>query len=246
MYNKIIKNYQISIGNPFKLANETFSCSISSSQQKDNSDENMQEELFEVEEDPQCQAELIIQEAKMEAMEIISKAIEEANLKKQQIYEEARKAGYEEGTAISKKEYEALIEEAKEIKLQAQTEHEKMLKEFEQEAVSLVLDIAKKVISDEVVLNKQNVLLLFRQAIEKCVNRENMVLRVSDEDYDYSIKNKERILSMVEGVSNLEICRDSSLEPGSCIIETEFGTIDASVQTKLSQIEEAFLKERAG
>jgi len=246
LYNKIIKNYQISIGNPFKLANETLRCNTQNLGQEDNTHEDLLQDSPKTEEDPECQAELIIQEAKMEAMEIVSKAMEEANLKKQQIYEEAKKAGYEEGIAISKKEYEELIEEAKEIKLQAQIEHEKMLKEFEQEAVLLVLDIAKKVISDEVVLNKQNVLFLFREAIEKCVNRENMVLRVSDEDYDYSIRNKDKILSMVEGVANLEICKDSSLEPGSCIIETEFGSIDASVQTKLAKIEEAFLKERAG
>jgi type III secretion protein L len=42
----------------------------------------------------------------------------------------------------------------------------------------------------------------------------------------------------------LDICADAHLEPGSCILETELGIIDASVSVQLEAIETALTKIR--
>ena len=81
---------------------------------------------------------------------------------------------------------------------------------------------------------------LVKQAFEKCANRENIVLKAAPEDHEFLVNNKDRLLSMVEGVGELEIKKDTSLKPGGCIVETLYGSMDAGIQIKMKKIEEAF------
>lgn len=83
---------------------------------------------------------------------------------------------------------------------------------------------------------------MVRQALEKCSNREDLTIKVSSQDYDFLVENKEKLLSMIDGVGNLDIKRDPALKTGDCLVETSYGNIDAGVQTKIRKIEEAFLK----
>ena len=47
---------------------------------------------------------------------------------------------------------------------------------------------------------------------------------------------------MTEGIGNLDIRKDPSLNAGDVIIETPYGTVNAGVSTKLKKIEDAFIK----
>jgi flagellar assembly protein FliH len=47
-------------------------------------------------------------------------------------------------------------------------------------------------------------------------------------------------MGTVEGIGELNIKKDTSLKTGGCIVETAYGTVDASLQTKFKKIESAF------
>ena len=81
---------------------------------------------------------------------------------------------------------------------------------------------------------------LVRQALESCSNKTNLVLKVSPADYEYITGNMDRLASLAPGSGDIEIKQDLSLEPGSCIIDSAFGSVDAGVRTRLRKIEEAF------
>lgn len=210
------------------------------------SDEEAEFEATQIINEANEQATFIIREAQMEAQRLIDDAQTRAQNLAVKICENAKQAGYEDGINAAQNQYEDLIKEAEGIREDAEAEYRETMRGIETEAVSLIIDIAKKVVGQEVILNKQNILLLVKQAFEKCANREQMVLKVSDEDFDFSVRNKDKILSMVDGISNLEIKRDMSLKPGSCVIETPFGNIDAGVHTRLGMIEDAFKQAQVG
>jgi len=92
----------------------------------------------------------------------------------------------------------------------------------------------------EISTNKEVILSLIKQAFEKCSSKENVVLKVSNEDYEYVCANKDVIMGQVEGIGELDIKKDSSLKAGGCIVETPYGTIDAGMETKFKKIENAF------
>ena len=247
MYNKVFKNYQVNVGIPYQVR---IPVNIQTNRPFINFDEGdalQSEELLL--KNPEYvlkkageEAQLIISEAELEASRLLSAAEKEANQNKENIESKARQAGYEEGYISGKKQYEDLIQEAEFIKEHAKTEYSEVLSSIESDAVDVILNIARKVISTELNVNKENIFHMVKQAFEKCEIKENINLRVSIDDYDFLIQNQDRLKEKIEGIDELKIKNDPALKVGSCIMETSFGSIDASAQTKFRKIEEAFME----
>ena len=170
----------------------------------------------------------------------MAKAEEECAALRQKAEEQGRREGYADGQARGHAEYDALIAGAEATLEEARQKYRELLEGAEGDALELVLKIARKAVGEEMAANKQNMLHLVRDAFSHCSNKEMAVLKVAPDDYDYVRANKDVLLSMVEGVGKLEIKRDLSLSSGACLVETSLGAIDASVETRLSKIEDAF------
>ena len=188
------------------------------------------------------QACVIVEQAKKQAEGLLREAKRKSVETGSRFEKESREKGYNEGYADGMAQHDALINEALQIKAQAEADYEALMSGAEGDALSLVLDIARKVIGEDMVVNRQNILALVQDAFSKCSDKEQVTLKLSPEDYDYVSVNKNVLLSMIEGVGNLDIRVDMSMQPGSCVVETPLGNIDAGVDTKLNKIEEAFYK----
>ncbi|HOV27375.1 MAG TPA: FliH/SctL family protein [Pseudobacteroides sp.] len=247
MYNKVYKNYQISLGVPFQV-NQSLNFKtikrVDIGNEEDSEiyitpqeESKIREQILQSARD---EADLIIKEANYEAERIINEIQNEAIENANAIIQEARQKGFEEGYNEVKKQYEDLLVEAESIKEHARVEYKEVLESIESDAVNIVLDITRKVLGMEISTNKEVILSLIKQAFEKCSSKENVVLKVSNEDYEYVCANKDVIMGQVEGIGELDIKKDSSLKAGGCIVETPYGTIDAGMETKFKKIENAF------
>ncbi|MEN2776569.1 FliH/SctL family protein [Acetivibrio clariflavus] len=259
MYSKIFKSNEISLGEPVQIKIPTSFPAIKMAYKLDAKSESdvyekkalklekgNSKDLDELIQGANIESEKIIKAAEIKAQKIIEAAEKQVSERIKAIEEEARQKGfeqgYEQGYEEAKKMYEDLIFEAERIKEEANMEYNRIMSEIEADAMELVMDIARKVIGEEISVNKEHLLHLVREALGKSSNRENIVLKVSAQDYDYVVDNKEKLLSMVEGVGNLDIKRDPALKIGDCLVETPYGSIDAGVETKLAKIEDAFMK----
>ena len=247
MYNKIYKNHQVNVGIPFQIKtpiNYTYQTVGAVNRAVEKEDDLVEEPEKESAEDflesAREEAGLIIEEAQYEAARIIEAAAKEAEESRIAVEEEARMKGYEEGIQQGKCQYDELIREAEAVRENAINEYKNMLDGLESEALSIIMDIAKSVIGDEISNNKESIIKIIRQAFEKCTNREKITLRVSSGNYDYVEENKSRLISLVDGIRELEVKVDAGLSDGACIVDTPFGSVDAGVETKLRKIEEAF------
>lgn len=245
MYNKIVKNNQVTYGMPFQLKISANPYNI-----------KIQEEIAATNEDaPQSmdydaaseivarakeEAEMIIKEAEYEAAKIIESAENEANVRAAEIQDKAWQAGYSEGNETARAQNEALLQETQNIRNSAIAEHDRTIACMEEEIIEMTIDISKKVIGVEFQTNPENMLSIVKQALEKCSNRNDMTIKVAKEDYSFLNANMDKLLSMVQGVGEVAIKQDLSLKPGDCIVETPFGSVDAGMQTKLVKIEQAF------
>lgn len=253
LYNRIFKNNQIIYGNPFHVKQPVNMPNIRVAKGAEDADDgfergetdSVREETGEIRTEDiiakaREDAEMILRESEYEAARILENASREAAERVQAIEEEAWQRGYAEGSEAAQRQYEMLLQEAENCCATAQVEHDRMLACMEAEMVSLVLEVAKKVIGQEMAVNQENLLYLVKQAIGKCSVRNGITLKVSKEDYPYLSENKDRLMSMVEGAGEIEIKQDFSLKAGACIVETPFGNVDAGVETKIRNIEEAF------
>ena len=175
-----------------------------------------------------------VPKAKSEAQKIIDEAMRQAEA----IRREARKAGNEAGRT----ETAANVSEALETLNQAIKERKTIIKDAEQEILTLSIKIAEQIIRSEVSLHRDVCLNIVAEAIARVSDREQIIVKASREDAEYLKRYKERLAGMLDGVKSFSILEDANIEPGGCIIETNLGFIDAKISTKLKSIEEALRK----
>lgn len=182
----------------------------------------------------------IIEEANRDAQKII----EDANQERNSIYSKASEQGYTEGYQAGYKDgenlAESIIQQAVDIKSDLDQRRSLIYMEAEHELMELVLDIANKVLNIELTQNKEVMMSLINQALQKCAFRDKLTIRVSDQDFDFVNASKDRIIRLAEGINDLEIQLDKALEKGSCIIETPSGEINASINVQMREIQKAF------
>jgi flagellar assembly protein FliH len=67
-----------------------------------------------------------------------------------------------------------------------------------------------------------------------------VAVRVCEEDYEFVLESKSKILAMVENVDDVVIKKDLSLKRGDCVIDTDAGSIDAGLSTQEEQVKAIF------
>ncbi len=159
---------------------------------------------------------------------------------------EAKTEGYNEGYEEGQREAAILLakakleyEEALLIKSEWKKRRENILQDAEEDAIKLVLAIAKKVISREIE-DVSYVEALIAEGMRHLNYASDIILRVSEKDFDAASLAKPKILAMAERIENLEIRVDYSLQQGGCVIDTATGIIDASAKTQIAKIEKIF------
>lgn len=182
----------------------------------------------------------IIEEANSEARILLENAQDEAQKLLLTATEDGYRQGYESGYLEGRREAQLVIDEAAGIREFLDKRKCDIYKETEEQLLQLVLDISKKVIGDELTQNKESILSLINQALQKCAFKKKLVLKVSSLDYEFILENKDRICTLVEGISDIEIVSDLSLVAGSCIIETPSGEVNSSIGIQIQEIEKIF------
>ncbi len=253
LYNKIVKNSQITYGAPFQIR---IPLRLQNVSQYNDSEDEIPENTDEVGvmslspeellEKAHSECELIIKEAGFEAKRLLEQAGKEAEKNAENTLEEAWQKGYGEGMEAARQQNESILAKAEEIRLIASEEHDSIMAGMEAEIVELVLEVARKVVACEVSSNGNIIMQLVKEALHNCSVKNGAVLRVSPEDFENLNGNMEELLSTAEGADGLEIKKDSTLSQGDCIVATTFGSVDAGVETKLDKIGEAFREQLKG
>ncbi|MGP1366985.1 MAG: FliH/SctL family protein [Schwartzia sp. (in: firmicutes)] len=192
--------------------------------------------------------ELLRVEAETERQNII----EDAHRQADSLREEAKAAGHEEGIAAGREEgIQQIRDEEQQILLDANAHAEKTMRDAkeaahayvlqaEDEIASIAMEIADKVLPQHFIDVPQIILPLIRKALLKVKDQPEVIVRVSSGDYDLVLLARSEFQAMLEGSSAvLEVRSDEHLEPGSCVLETPNGNVDARVATQLAMIRQA-------
>lgn len=197
------------------------------------------------------------QKSKREAEDQAAEIIAEAERKAAEIEEQARGAfeeqrvaaekegqqrGREDGFDEGRAEAERLIGRLHLVLDRAQDKRAEIIAESEQQIVDLVLLIARKVVK-VISENQRNVVVSnVVQALRKVKGRGEIILRVNVEDLKLTTEHTKDFLRLIEGSRGISVVEDSSVDRGGCIIETEFGEIDARISSQLAELEQKILE----
>jgi flagellar assembly protein FliH len=234
----VYKKYQVNIGNPYQIKSKKMPSAGKAA-------------VSGPETSPREEAEEILENARLEAEKIISKASEEANRILEDVRikaadfileaeQQAKEEGYKNGETLARQHYQSLIDEAEALRQRAREVLENTVSGLEEEMVDTVLEIGKKVIGMELSQNRDVIFGLIRTALLDSSLSDEVIVHVSPEDYEYVEENREKLMADGSITRNIKIIEDCGMKKGECYVETEYGTVDSSIETQFENIERLF------
>lgn len=164
---------------------------------------------------------------------IVSRAQEEAN----SIREQAVKEGHRMGIENAQMEINQLIEAIQEF----YSYKDEMFSMIAPHILDVSVEIAKKIINKEIEQDKTALLCLIKSALGDTFKLENRItVKVQPQDVLTVKEQLPEYLSADSNEAKIKVIPDENITSGGAIILTENGIIDATIDTGLSILEQAF------
>lgn len=169
-----------------------------------------------------AEAKRMLEEARAEATRMIEEAQEQA--------EELRQRGFDEG-------YQEGLGQYTEKTTAALLEVEKFKAEVEPDYVRLVRACVEKVLGQELKLHPDAVIGIVRNTLRDATQQREIIVRIHPDDAETLRKNQRRLLDVLARATAIEVRDDPAVARGGCVVVTELGTIDASLDRQLRAME---------
>jgi len=170
-------------------------------------------------------AQQAIDHANEQAAQIVAQARE--------VYESEKRRGFEEGKE------EARMEQAEQM-IETVSRNVEYFSKVETRMVDLVMQAVQKIVSD--FDDRERVLITVRNVLSVVRNQKQMTLRLNPQQVEVVKSRINELLAEYPGVGYLDIVADSRLQADACILESEVGLVEASLETQISALRTAFHK----
>ena len=174
------------------------------------------------------EAEQIINTAKEQAQQIVEQAKE--------AYEQEKQRGYQDGLDESK------VDQADQM-LKVVSRTINYLSDVEQTMADILLSGVKKIIGE---FDQETLAVnLVRNALQHVRNEKQVSIRIPPSQYNMVKSRLNEILTDYKGVGFVDLVADQRLSTGDCIMESEIGVVDASVDVQLKALQRRFSQLKA-
>ena len=201
-------------------------------------DDMLEEEKQRLSEENEKAAAKIIEEAQAKADQMINDANEYAETIKNNAYEEGMNQGLEEGRVRAKAEQEQLKAEFDEECSKRYDEISKYENSLEEKFADIMISLISKITGVLCEDRKDVIIFLIDNALHNVSKSKNITIRVSDGDFANVDSAKDKLKEKLTSDAELDIAEDSSLSENQCIIETDSGIIDCSLDAQLDNLKE--------
>lgn len=167
-------------------------------------------------------------------------------------HQQAREAGYQEGfaegmetglacgiaqsieeaRAMREAELQAFVSDLNALRDDAAAAIGRWYKEAECALAQLATMIAAKVITKELATDPELVLAMTREAIQEVTHASSARIRANIADAPALTQHRDELAALAPSLRNVEIIEDPAVRAG-CIIETDGGVVEATVEQKL-------------
>lgn len=181
--------------------------------------------------------ELKTKEAEEKAKKIIENANDSADSIKTNAYSEGFAKGKEEGYISGSEEMERVIDKLHSVIAKSLSMRKDILSDLENQVVDLVLKISRKVVKAISKSSEDVIISNTLEALDKLKVKSDVVIRANLSDINILNSKKDELIKRIEMLKDIEFVEDNSIEDGGCIVETDFGQVDARISSQLEEIE---------
>jgi flagellar assembly protein FliH len=173
---------------------------------------------------------------KREAEDILQGAHKRATQIEQEAYEKGFSQGEKDGFELGEKKALKVIESIDNLLVELGNLKQEMIRGYEKEILELIFAISEKIIHHQLGIHHEAIKETIFNAICLAAEKSKMNLRVNPEDFEYVEKLRPEIFTRFNDLKSIVVTSDASITRGGCLLETQYGDIDARVETQLERI----------
>jgi type III secretion protein L len=168
--------------------------------------------------------------ALIEAQEIVAQAHRYGESLKAEMHEQvdaARRSGYETGLQEARVDFSATV-------VSTVAEMETAFARLELRIVNTVMSALQQILGriDDRSLMEQ----LVRRVLSQSRQGKELRLRVAASQFDEVNRWLSEVIKEFPEIEFVDVVKDASATPGTCVLESEFGAIDASLDVQLTAV----------
>jgi flagellar assembly protein FliH len=156
-------------------------------------------------------------------------------------YDEGLKKGFDEAYRKFQEEGAGRLRQFDQFLQACDGAKDEIFRANERYLIDLVFRVARMVLLKDLSADRDYVLRLAKELLERIGVRENITVRVHPNEMATAGMLREGLEKALGQLKNLNIEGSPQVQQGGCMIETEWNAIDASVETQLKGIHDALV-----
>lgn len=180
---------------------------------------------------------------KQEAEEIRKHAESEAAKIREDAYREAFEKGEKDGESAGREKYDEAIQRVEGLLREIQDQREGLNKEYEKDLLPLIKSMVDRLVNHEVSINPLVIQACLRKAMGFVVENSAVKVHLHPDDFNRIKEAGLEDPALLEGKSRVQLIEDPNITMGGCFLESDFGEIDASLDSYRERLYAAIDKE---
>jgi len=170
--------------------------------------------------------------------QLLKEAKEKALAAEKEAYEKGFSQGEKDGLELGFKRLEAHLQSFQKVLAEIQRFQKDFFQIHEKEMVQFLITLVRKILRQDIPQAEKVVAATLHEAFQYVEERQRVEIRLHPKDYEFLKDHPERLPFPLNEANpeGPKLVADPSLLRGGCLIETSFGSIDATVESQLDQI----------
>ena len=137
--------------------------------------------------------------------------------------------------------FNELIESINQLKVA----RDEVVASVQPQLIDMALLVAEKVIHKQIESDSTVIQSVVQETFDKISGSDRITFKINPEDAGIMAEFQPTIESRLVGVEKIVIQQDATIAKGGCVIETDLGFVDVTIQEKLNLITQTFKKIKA-
>ena len=144
-------------------------------------------------------------------------------------YEEGEEKGFQAGEQAVKEHFQSSLEAIKVLIEELSDARGKTYPLLEREMVEMVTTLARKVVRTELAGKEGGIRDIVRMAIESVLDRESLIVKIHPSDHKELEDYGKELIQLFHEIKNVKFEPHASVARGNCVVESNFGTVEAGL-----------------
>ncbi len=180
--------------------------------------------------DPAEEVREILEQARRQAATIIEQAGEQAGAIEKEAAEKGYREGLDRGEQQGRQLYLEKIAELEKIMAGLAGQRAAVQRQYESDLRHLVTAVVRRLVHHEISVNPRIIAACLRHAMQFVAHSARVRVRLHPDDFQRLREASLEDDDLLAGKEQVDLFEDPALTPGGCVITTDFGEIDATVE----------------